>query len=618
MATSFVRQLGEESGVQYNPLRDLTETASISKYYQNAAIMARLTRGRIDKPFLVNRDNALIKIGKGESIKVNALNEAWEHIVEGVNNGVYLFVVQRLITSAAAIKYAVARIGSGATFTATVSGGLVTGITGSGGTGYVTGQPLTITGGGGAGAIATLTASNGVVTGAVVSSAGTSYETAPTVSAGDNQVSWSVEATLPETPYLIAVKHLGCFNDGIVCQIHSDENRVLGTNEANDKVSLKVSDKNGALLFNYTGSLNPAAVDDYNESNYLPNIVNLYADELEVEVGATYTTIHANSNAYGYDANGLQQWAKSGTLICFTEGGTGYTTQDYIAARTKLRDTNFDYGYISSGGSKSTALIAQCKQLAYEVNRQFVFDVGCGLDIDSTIAFYEQLNIGGDINASPLCISQWTSFKSKSYTGINGKDFIGTATLLIAYACARNSVTNAYGYCEERKSPISGKRYPVNRQSIAQMFTCGNFDKDKLAKAKINPVIGENYTGGFRYVFFDSLSAALVQNSKLKMFAVVDMSVDVQERITTYAKDLLQQDVDTVINKMTDFLSKMRKELRASGWIVPPTEGNQAHATDYFAFVVERDVTLYDKVRVTVFPCFARTTRTIELTQVLV
>ena len=616
MGKSFDRQLGAESGIQYNPLLDLSETASVSKYDRNAAIMARLTRGRIDKPFLLNRDNVFIKAGAGEPMRLNALNEAWEHIVEGVNNGVYLFVVQRLITSAAVIKYAVARMGQGATFTATVAGGVVTAISGSGGTGYVTGQELTITGVG-TGAIATLTATNGVVTGTTITSGGTGYTVAPTVSGG-SPISWTSETAIPVTPYLIAIKHLGCFNDGIVCQVHSDENRVSGSNEANDNVSLKISDKNGVLMFNYVGSLDPASVDDYNESNYLPDLVALYTDELEVTVGATYTQIPVNSNGYGFDANGFQKWAKSATLICFDEGGTGYTTQDYMTARQKLRDTNFDYGYISSGGSKSTALLTQCKQLAYEVDRPFVFDVGCGLSIDSAISFNEQLNIGGDTNAAPLCIPIWTSFRSKGYSGVNGKQYIGSATLLIAYACARNSVTNAYGYCEERKSPIAGRRYPINRSAITQDFTCSNFEKDKLAKAKINPAIGENYTGGFRYVFFDSLTAALVDNSKRKLFSVIDMSVDVQERITSYGKGLLQMDMDTVKRKMDDFLAKMRREMKASGWLTDPTADNPSGATDYFAYVVAPDATLVDKLRITVYPCFVGTVRQIELTQVLV
>ncbi|MEY3759835.1 MAG: hypothetical protein RIR39_1326, partial [Pseudomonadota bacterium] len=55
MSISFVRSLGAESGVQSNPLQDRTETPTVDNYDQNIAFMCRLTRGRIDKPFAVNK-----------------------------------------------------------------------------------------------------------------------------------------------------------------------------------------------------------------------------------------------------------------------------------------------------------------------------------------------------------------------------------------------------------------------------------------------------------------------------------------------------------------------------------------------------------------------------------
>lgn len=615
---SFTRQLGRESGVQYNPLVDLTEFPIPDKFDINMAIALRLPRGRIDKPFITHKDNVRIKTGKPESMRSSALNEAHVHLIEALDNGVYSAVVQRLSTSAASVKWAVAKIGIGATFTATVALGAVTAITvGAGGTGYVTGQTLTVTGGGGSGAVLTVTAAAGVITAVAVTSGGTLYATAPTVTA-PSPVSWAVAETLPVTPYLVAVKHLGCFNDGIICQITSEENRVQGTNLPNDKVVLVVTDKIGVKLASYTGSLDPDSLNDYGESDYLPDVVATYTDEYEVHVGSSVTEIPINSNAYGNDVNGLAQWAKSDVLICFLENGTAYTTDDYVAARVKLRDTNYGYGYISSGGSQSPALLYQLKQLVYDVDRMLWFDVGTGLDPDSAISFFEQLNMVGDTNKSLLCQAFWTSFKSRCPEGINGKTFIGTATLAIAYACARNSMTNAYGYCVNKKSPVAGKDYPVNRQGMSQEYDCGNFVKDKLARAKINPVINESYSGGARYVFFDSLTCASVSNSKSMMSAVIDMTTDVQERITTYGKGLLQKDMDTVVDKMNDFLDKMRSELKASGWVTMPQAGNPAKAKDYFAYKVERSATQLDKVYVTIYPCYTPTMRQMEFTQVLV
>lgn len=617
MATSFVRSLGAESGVQLNPLQDRTETPTVDNYDQNIAIMCRLTRGRIDKPFAVNRSNAYSKLGKGEAMRMSALNEAWVHIIEALNKGCYEMIVQRLVTSAAVIKYAVARMGVGAVLTPVAAAGVVTSVTvTAGGTGYVTGQALTFTGDG-TGALATITAVAGVITAVTVSAGGNGYTVAPTATAG-NPISWAVETSIPAVPYLLAIKHNECFNDGIQCEIHAEENRVGGVNAANSVVRLVVKDIDGGVLHDFIGSLDPLAKDDYQNSFYLADIVEAQTTALEVTVGATITSIPVASLAYGYAVSGLPSWSKSGVLVCFDEGGTGYVTSNYSAARVKLQNTNLNYGYISSGGSQSPAVIAQLVQLAFDTNRIFAFDVSGSFNKEAAIAFYEQLNIGGNYESSDLCPAYWSPLKLTDPTGINGKTIIGRATLMLAYACRRNAVKNARGYCEDKRMPVAGRDYPLYNQGITQLVQISNFDKNDLAKAHINPVIGETYTGGFRYVFFDSLTGAAVSNSKRKLFSVIDMSVDVSERITRYSKDLLQKDIATTVRRMTDFLHQMRSDLYAAGWVVDPSETNPSFATDYFAYSVVPHAYLVDRVEVTIYPCFVGTTRQIALTPILV
>ena len=117
--SDFDRQLGEQSGVQLNPLQDNSEIFALSKGDQNFGIMARLLRGRIDRPFAVNRGNILKKTGRGARLDVSALNEAWVHIYEAVNKGAYSAVIQRLITPNAVNKYIVCKVGTTSpTFTA--------------------------------------------------------------------------------------------------------------------------------------------------------------------------------------------------------------------------------------------------------------------------------------------------------------------------------------------------------------------------------------------------------------------------------------------------------------------------------------------------------------------
>ena len=97
MTVQFTRQLGAQSGTQLNPLQDDSAMPTVSNYDQVFAIAGRFTRGRTDKAFSVNRGNFYNKLGLGEQMRVNALNEAWVHIYEALNNGAYLAVVSRIV-----------------------------------------------------------------------------------------------------------------------------------------------------------------------------------------------------------------------------------------------------------------------------------------------------------------------------------------------------------------------------------------------------------------------------------------------------------------------------------------------------------------------------------------
>lgn len=104
---SFVRQLGFQPGVQLNPLQDQTDGAVPDNSDQIIGVIGRFTRGRIDKPFRVNRTNFLSRTGPAEAVRVNALNETKLQVYEALNNGAYEAVVQRLTPGAAVKSFAV-------------------------------------------------------------------------------------------------------------------------------------------------------------------------------------------------------------------------------------------------------------------------------------------------------------------------------------------------------------------------------------------------------------------------------------------------------------------------------------------------------------------------------
>jgi hypothetical protein len=90
------RKIGFQAGVQLNQLVDGTGEVDAGGSDQIVAAVARLTRGRIDRPFLVNRENFLRKTGSSASSRVSALNEAKMQIFDALNGGAQAAVLMRL------------------------------------------------------------------------------------------------------------------------------------------------------------------------------------------------------------------------------------------------------------------------------------------------------------------------------------------------------------------------------------------------------------------------------------------------------------------------------------------------------------------------------------------
>lgn len=110
----FTRQLGAQPGVQLNPLADQTDGVVPDNSDQVGATIARLTRGRIDKPFSVTKGNLVQKTGKAEALRVNGLNEAKLGSYEGLGKGMAACVIQRMVSENARKLYAIVRL-NGAT-----------------------------------------------------------------------------------------------------------------------------------------------------------------------------------------------------------------------------------------------------------------------------------------------------------------------------------------------------------------------------------------------------------------------------------------------------------------------------------------------------------------------
>jgi hypothetical protein len=491
----FSRQLGAQPGTQLNPLKDSSELPASGNSDQTFAVIARFPRGRIDKPFRVNRSNATRKLGRPEPMRASALNEAHIHTVEAINKGAYEAIVQRLVTSAAVLSWI------------------------------------------------------------VVKADGTAV-TAP--------------AAPTTNDFLLAVRHLECFNDGIKIAWHADELVVSGTKTANPVLTVQLLDKADTKLYEFTGSLDADAQDDSGNSFYLPNVVSMLVGggEVEVVVPAGAKVLPAGPG-YGRTPSGTSAWAVTPVVNYFTEGGTGYTTDDYMRARTALRTTNLEFGYIASGGSRAPALLTQLAQLAYESNRQFRYDVPGELSPEAAITFVNQLNIT-DKNLEHLVQAFWAPLKTNCPQGVNGKAVIGTSALNIAKACSRNARTNAKGFAP-KNYPIAGQLFPFDRSGVEQIYSPTEQELSDMALAGINPVIYEIYSSGGLYVWSDSLTSRK-GNTLAKLIAVAEMSTDLDDKVVRFVNGLRQYPMSVAVKKANDFLKDLLDDADASEWLVPSAQ----------------------------------------------
>lgn len=507
MARAFVRQLGSQPGIQLNPVIDRTGNGILGVFDRTAAIVGRFTRGRIDKPFRVNRSNFQDLLGKPASISLSALNEAYVHAYEALQRGAAELVVYRLNVAAAANSWAVFTAGATSTF--------------------------------------------------------------------------AVASTLSGS-YTLAVKHLGCHNDGIIVKVHAATKLVSGTPAANDVVTVKVCDADGKDMHIITGSLTAGSVDEFGQSNYLPDVSALVAGDILEWTIPVSQTIATTADCYGKDSAGADKWAASSALATFSEGGTGYVSTDYDRAVTALTNGSEDFGYIMGGGTRAVSLITKLADLAYDTNRQFLFDVPGDLTVSGAIAFVQSLGFG-TAGKDHYPQAYWAPLKSLD--PVNGNVVIwGTSGAQVGKRCARNSVTNAYGLAKKNQ-PVAGIAGQLERARVTQVLQLSEQDLSDLADAKINPVIFRTFSTGTFPCFSDSLTCAMTKLSYRKLITVAEMSAHVDETVARYARDQLQLPMAEAIQNVKDFLEKFFGWCYASSWLVDSDDGE----TDPFVYEVARD-----------------------------
>lgn len=353
------------------------------------------------------------------------------------------------------------------------------------------------------------------------------------------------------------VMHHECHNDGIKIRLNAEQSPVGGTAVANKVLTVSILDSTDVVLYEITGSLDPLAKDDYGQSIYLPDVAAVVTGGA-VEIGGVDpdASVVPASDAYG-DAV-----FTSDLLQCFTEGGTTYTSTDYTRCVTALKETNIPYGYIISGGSQATDLLGKLAALAFDANVHFKYDIPGTMTPAAAITWRQSLGFD-----SRYCHAYWAPILADD--PLNGVRAVwGTAGLNAGFSCARNARINAKGFAP-KNSPIAGKAWPLNRTGMVQTYSPTESELSDLAKSQINPVLYQNYNGGGRFVFTDSLTSAKVTKSQIKLISVSEMAASIDGAVAMFANELVQLPMLTFKRRMDAFLEELFTSAQASDWLIP-------------------------------------------------
>ena len=104
--------IGQQPGVQINPAVDRTDRLLQESGDQTFAVVAKLTRGRIDKPMRVSADRLIRYCGRAGSLRASELNSTYIQIVDAMTTGAAATVVSRLVSSEASNQYIIVNHGA--------------------------------------------------------------------------------------------------------------------------------------------------------------------------------------------------------------------------------------------------------------------------------------------------------------------------------------------------------------------------------------------------------------------------------------------------------------------------------------------------------------------------
>jgi hypothetical protein len=410
--------------------------------------------------------------------------------------------------------------------------------------------------------------------------------------------------------FLIAIKHLECFSDGVKAEIHANialDN--LGVQIPSKIIVLQLRDvvTNEIVLGPYQGSLDPSATDEFGQSAFIGDIVAQSTDMLEIVEVAEDAVVPVDCVFYGKKDN--KDVYASSILNYFTEGDSVYSNAELDKAIDRLKRSRPSFTYIGSGGTQNVALITRLLNLGDDTNKQVCWDIPGNLSPEAAAAFYA--SVGGAAN-SLYSQAYWAPISANN-PAIGGKAIMGTSGQQIGYRCARNAQTNAKGIAP-RNYPIAGSEFAVDRTNMTQVYEPSDEELEVLAESRINPVIFRDYPSGPKYAWVDSLTGAQTEGAS-KLINVTEMATYVDDTMAAAAQEALQKPMAKAIEEMTKFAASFLPALQSAGWLQGSKELDGAC---YQATFQANEAQPFEKMNIRTAICYDGTNRITVMQQDIV
>lgn len=256
------------------------------------------------------------------------------------------------------------------------------------------------------------------------------------------------------------------------------------------KATITMADEFGNKIYKVEGHIDPAHLDDNNESDFIGNI----ADDrvLAIKVDTTHANYSEDFTITETFANGLA-----------TDAGDISVDQ----AESVLRSVAKKSDYMVSMGQTDDELLKMMKRVADEATIGYIVDI-----VASSIALAKtkKTTLGLDDHMS-CCL--WNRVAYKYSTGVQN---IGISGFVAGRSVARN-IGGKHRRAERRVSGIAGINHAIPRVVPRDIIPLTDDEKTELTTARINTV--EDFLGK---VCISDVLSAMEKETDLMSFPVAD------------------------------------------------------------------------------------------------